>query len=85
MSIPPPLTERVLERLPGPRGFWVLLWAASSFLIYELTRRFTHLPTYPRQEHALFGTVNASAGLNPGRHGPSSRSLLRGKSVQKGG
>lgn len=60
MSIPPPLTDRVLERLPGPRPLWVLLWAASSFLIYELARRFANLPTYPG---AVFTMMSGYANL----------------------
>ena len=63
MSIPPPLTERVLQRLPGPRGLWALLWAASPFLTYELARRFADLPTYPGAVYTLMSGYANLVGL----------------------
>ncbi|HEY6103211.1 MAG TPA: hypothetical protein VI007_08315, partial [bacterium] len=63
MSIPPPLTERVLQRLPGPRGLWVALWAAVSILVYELAHRFANLPTYPGAVYTMMSGYANLVGL----------------------
>lgn len=41
-----PLTERVLDRLPGPRIAWLVAWGLSPFAAYEIAYRVWQLPTY---------------------------------------
>jgi hypothetical protein len=63
VSISPPLTERVLRRLGRPRWLWITLWSASSFFVYELTRRLATLPTYPGIAYSVMSAYGNFVGL----------------------
>lgn len=58
-----PLTERVLDRLPGPRLTWMLAWGLSPFAAYETAHRLWQLPTYAGAESNLVIAVCNLVGL----------------------
>ena len=54
-----PLTERVLDRLPGPRLAWMLAWASLGSAAYLLTHVASPTATYPGDAFLLvFAVVN---------------------------
>ena len=63
-----PLTERVLDRLPGSRVGWLLLWGLSPFMAYELANVVWGLPNYlGLPANLAFGLANLVALWAAGR------------------
>lgn len=55
----PPLTERVLARLPGPRLAWLVGWGLLPFAAYELAYAAQPWPSYlGTTSNLMFGLTN---------------------------
>lgn len=55
----PPLTERILARLPGPRLAWLVGWGLLPFAAYELAYAAQPWPSYMGiTSNLMFGLIN---------------------------